>query len=53
MHVCTNIILFQLFEKQKAGRNVLITIAMTTEKFIIGAASGERHARAQVRTQCI
>lgn len=50
MHVCTNIVLFQLFEKHKAGRNVLTAIAMTTEKFIIGAVIGERHAKAQVRT---
>lgn len=48
MHVCTNIVLFQLFGKHKRGRNVL-RIAMTTEKFIIGVISGERHVRAQVR----
>lgn len=45
-----HIVLFQLFEKHKTGRNVLITIAMTTEKFITGRVSGERCARAQVRT---
>lgn len=29
----------------------MVTIAVTTKKFIIGTVSGESHARVQVRTQ--
>lgn len=42
-----------LFEPHKAVRDVLITIAMTTNKFIIGTVTEEKHARVQVSTKDI
>lgn len=46
----TNTDLSQLLGMHKAGRNVLITIAMTIDKLNIDAVSGERHQRPHMRT---
>lgn len=42
-----------LFSPPKAVRDVWITIAMTTKKFIVGTVMEEKHARVQVSTKDI
>lgn len=42
-----------LFSPHKAVRDVWITIAMTTKKFIVGTVTEEKHARVQVSTKDI